>query len=291
MLGAMLGIAAAAIGSAAEADPAAVARGAYIAAAAGCDQCHTDSTHHGAPFAGGRLLDTPYGAVATPNITPDKASGIGSWSMADFVRAMRWGIAPDDSHYLPVFPFPYYARLSDGDIADLKAYLDGVTPVSRPHPAGAGSIALMGRTRAAVAVALSPPAAPWRPDPHRDAVWNRGAYLVATVGRCGDCHTPRDALGRPDPHRFLASGVSALSGKKAPNITPDRAAGIGGWSAADIEDLLKTGETPNFDLVGGDMVEIVRDTRRLTDADRHAIAVYLRTVPAIASPAKPPPKK
>ncbi|HVC52684.1 MAG TPA: cytochrome c [Stellaceae bacterium] len=271
---------------AAAADPDAVARGAYLAAAAGCDQCHTDTAHHGAPFAGGRVLDTPYGAIPTPNITPDKATGIGAWSMADFVRAMRWGIAPDDTHYLPVFPFPFYARLSDGDLADLQAFLDSRAPVSRPDPAGPGSIALIGRTRAAIAVALTAPATPWRPDPHRDAVWNRGAYLVATVGRCGDCHTARDALGRPEQDRRLGGGISRLSGKKAPNITPDHATGIGDWSAADIEHLLETGETPDFDLVGGDMAEIVHNMRRLTEADRRAIVVYLKSVPAVSSPAK-----
>jgi mono/diheme cytochrome c family protein len=201
---------------------------------------------------------------------------------------MRWGIAPDDTHYLPVFPFGFYARLRDGDIAELKAFLDSQTPVSRPDPAGPGSIALIGRTRAAITVALTASAGPWQPDPHHDAVWNRGAYLVATVGRCGDCHTPRDAFGRPEQHRFLSGGISALSGKKAPNITPDPAGGIGDWSDVDIEDLLKTGETPDFDLVGGDMVEIVRNARRLTDADRRAVAVYLRSIPAIAKSAAAP---
>src|SRR5580704_11304758 len=140
-------------GGAASAEDAAVARGAYLAAAAGCDQCHTNSKDSGEPYAGGRLLQTEFGIVTTPNITPDVTSGIGDWSEADFVRAMRWGLAPDGTHYVPAFPFPYFGRLSDGDLADLKAYLDSRTPVSQPAVAGAGSLALFARARAAIGIA------------------------------------------------------------------------------------------------------------------------------------------
>jgi mono/diheme cytochrome c family protein len=266
------------------AEPEAVARGAYLAEAAGCARCHTDGERQGPTYAGGRRLTTEFGVVTTPNITPDKATGIGSWSAADFARAMRWGIAPDDSHYVPVFPFPFYNRLTESDLADLKAYLDSLPPVSRPDLPGAGSTALVARARAAVGVAATAMQGPWHDDPARDPVWNRGAYLVAGVGRCGGCHTPRSWWGAPDPQRHLAGAPAGPDGRKVPNITPDPKTGIGNWSEADIVTVLTDGTTPDFDEVGGSMAEIVRNTARLTEEDRRAIAVYLRSVPAVSTP-------
>jgi len=269
--------------SAAPSGAADAARGAYLAEAAGCGRCHTDNERQGPAYAGGRRLTTEFGVVTTPNITPDKATGIGRWSDADFARAMRWGIAPDDSHYVPVFPFGSYNRLTEADLADIKAYLGSLPPVSRPDLAGAGSTALWERARAAVAVAATPLPGAWRDDPARHPVWNRGAYLVAGIGRCGECHTPRTWWGAPDPQRLLAGGRDHV-GKKAPNITPDSKTGIGNWSEAEIVTVLTDGATPNFDEVGHSMAEIVRNTARLTEEDRRAIAVYLRTVPAVSTP-------
>ena len=268
-------------GGAASAQEAAVARGAYLAAAAGCDQCHTDRKNGGAPYVGGRLLETEFGIIATPNITPDVATGIGGWSAAEFVWAMRWGIAPDGAHYVPAFPFPYFGRLSDGDLTDLKAFLESLPPVSRPRIAGAASLALLARARAAIGIAVAANPSPPAAAPAKDPPVARGAYLAATVGRCGDCHTPLTWFGAPDPDRFLAGSHGGFEGKAAaPNITPDLKTGIGRWSEDDITSLLKDGETPDGDFVGGPMAEIVRNTARLTDDDRRAIAAYLKTVPA-----------
>lgn len=224
------------------------------------------------------MLASEFGAIPSPNITPDVATGIGGWSVADFVRAMRWGIAPDGTHYVPIFPFPYFARLSDADLADLKAFLDSLKPVSNPV-AGPGSPALFERARAAIGTAIagmstSSPALSSGGGPVA-----RGAYLVATVGHCGDCHTPLGWLGAPDLDRFLAGSSGGLEGNKAPDITPDPQHGIGKWSEDDIVKALKDGETPDFDVLGGAMAEIVRNTARLTDDDRRAIAAYLKTVP------------
>jgi mono/diheme cytochrome c family protein len=262
----------------------AVERGAYLAAAAGCDQCHTDSEHDGQPYAGGRLLATAFGTIATPNLTPDRRTGIGRWSAADFTRAMRWGVAPDDSHYVPAFPFPFYNRLSERDLDDLKAFLDSLPAVARPDLQGAGSTALLARARAAIAIVATPLPGPWQPDPEKDLVWNRGAYLVATLGRCGDCHTPRTVLGAPDPERFFAGAPAGPDGKKVPNITPDRKAGIGDWTVDDIVGVLTDGHTPYFDFVGRPMAEIARNTARLTEEDRRAIAFFLQSIPAVSSP-------
>ncbi|HEY1299441.1 MAG TPA: cytochrome c [Stellaceae bacterium] len=270
--------------SAAAAAPGSVERGAYLAAAAGCDQCHTDTQNHGRPYAGGRSLETPFGTLVTPNITPDRETGIGRWSEADFERALRWGIAPDDSHYLPAFPFPFYSRLSSADLADIAAFLRTVAPVRQPNRSGRPRP--FAALRGAVAVAAWPSEARWRPDPKTDPVWNRGAYLVAGIGRCGDCHTPRNWLGAPDAARALSGAPAGYGRKATPNITPDAETGIGRWSEADIATLLKEGQTPDFDFVGGAMAEIVRNTTRLSDADRHAIAVYLRTVAPVHSQKK-----
>ena len=262
----------------------AVKRGAYLAGAAGCAQCHTDREHGGTPYAGGRrLFDIRYGTILTPNITPDRKTGIGKWRHADFVRAMRWGVAPDDSHYLPVFPFPFYNRLTERDLADLEAFIGSLAPVENPPSDTGKGLFLLARARAAVAVAADGFPGPWRPDPARGAAWNRGAYLVATVGRCGDCHTPRDWLGAPDETRLLAGTSHGRDGKKVPNLTPDPATGLGTWSEADILTLLETGQTPDFDFVGGGMGEIVEDTARLSDADRRAIAVYLKSLRPVVS--------
>lgn len=124
---------------------------------------------------------------------------------------------------------------------------------------------------------------PWQPDPDKDPVWNRGAYLVAALGRCGDCHTPRTILGAPDAARFLAGTLEGPDGKKVPNITPDGKTGIGNWTLDDIIGLLTDGHTPDFDFVGGSMAEIVKTTARLSAEDRRAVAVYLRSVPAVSS--------
>jgi len=267
----------------AAADPGLAIRGAYLAAAAGCDQCHTDTKNGGSPYAGGRALETRFGTIFTPNITPDRATGIGRWRLADLERALRWGIAPDSSHYLPAFPFPFYNGLTDTDLIDLKAFLDGLPAIFRINIAAAPGIFSTLWTRAAITVVSECFPGPWQPDPTKDPAWNRGAYLVNTVGRCGDCHTRRNWLGAPDLKRQLAGRPAGSGGKAFPNITPDSETGIGKWSEDDITTLLKDGQTPDFDFVGGAMAEIVKNTTRLADADRRAIAVYLRSLPAVRS--------
>ncbi len=260
------------------ADDAAIARGAYLAAAAGCDQCHTDTKNGGAPYAGGRQLATEFGTITTPNITPDKATGIGGWTFEDFIRAMRWGVAPDGTRYVTTFPFPYSRQLSDSDLADLKAFLDSLASVSRPGLGRADSLALLARARDAVGVAITASSA--LPPAPNDPMIARGAYLAVAVGYCGDCHTPRTWLGALDADRELAGSAGWFNAKKGPNITPDAKTGIGNWSIDDIATSLKTGETPDFDILGGSMAEIVRNTARLTDGDRRAIAAYLKSLPA-----------
>lgn len=222
-----------------------------------------------------------FGTIISPNITPDRETGLGKWRRDDLTAALRWGIAPDDSHFLTSFPFPHYNRLTQDDLADLEAFLETVPPVRQVNSAGRRK--LFAAAANAAAVAATPFPGPWQPDPKRDAAWNRGAYLVATVGRCGDCHTRRNWLGVPDSNHSLAGAPAGHGSKGAPNITPDPKTGIGSWSIDDVMALLKTGQKPDFDFVGGSMGEIVDNMAKLTDDDRRAIAVYLKSLPPLPS--------
>jgi mono/diheme cytochrome c family protein len=204
--------------------------------------------------------------------------------LGDFEQALRWGIAPDGSHYLPAFPFLFYNLLVYDDLVDLKAFLGSLPAVSQVNLIAGPT--LFSAARAAITVVAEDFPGPWQPDATKDAAWNRGAYLVATIGRCADCHTPRNRLGAPEPARLLAGTPAGPGGKAVPNITPDSETGIGKWSMEEIVTLLKDGQTPDFDFVGGAMAEIVRNTARFTDADRRAIADYLRSLPAIHSSAR-----
>jgi mono/diheme cytochrome c family protein len=273
----------------AAADPAAVARGAYLFDAADCVGCHTDVKNHGKRLAGGRALSTPFGIFYSPNITPDRDHGIGAWSLADFQRALRDGISPAGAYYFPVFPYPSFSGMSDQDIADLFAYLQAQQPVpqaARPHAVGAP---FSWRFLQIGWRALFFTRGPLRPVPDKDEVWNRGNYLANAVAHCGECHTPRNRFGGLERSLAFSGNPQGPDNQKAPNITPDAESGIGRWSIAEITELLKTGQRPDFDSVGYGMAEVVKGTAKLTDADREAIATYLKSLPPIVT-AKTPKK-
>jgi len=268
-----------AIASSAQADDEdAIKRGAYLFAAADCAGCHTDVKNEGKPLAGGRALRTPFGTFYGPNITPDPQYGIGTWTEAQFRRALREGIAPGRTHLFPVFPFPSFTGVTDRDIADLYVYLKTQPPVpqpSKPHevtpPFGFRFGLVFWRL-------LFFDEGPWQPDPARDMVWNRGSYLANAVAHCGECHTPRNFMGALKTSLAFSGNPQGPDGQRAPNITPDPEKGIGKWSFEDIENVLKTGQLPYFDYVGSGMAEVVKGTSQLTDDDRHAIAVYLKSL-------------
>ena len=259
-----------------------VERGKYLFAVAGCAGCHTDKKSKGALLAGGRKLATPFGVFYSPNITPDPGTGIGRWRDADFIRALREGIAPDGSHYFPVFPYPSYTGMTDADLTDIKAYiftLPAIAKANKPHQVTApfGWRFLLPIWKA---LYFSP--GPFRPDAAKGQEWNRGAYLVNAVGHCGECHTPRDALGGKKTTMALAGTSQGPEGGLIPNITPDKQTGIGRWPDADLEELLQTGMLPDGDFVGSEMGEVVdQATSRLSGADRKAIMIYLRSLPAV----------
>jgi mono/diheme cytochrome c family protein len=265
----------------AAADDAAVKRGAYLFTAADCVACHTDVKNQGPPLAGGRPLATPFGTFYGPNITPDKKDGIGDWSEADFRRALREGKGKGGEYLYPVFPFPAFARMTDRDIADLYAYImaqPAVAKADKPHeltfPFG-WRFTLLGWR-----LLFFRDAGPLEPVAGQSAEWNRGRYLAEAVVHCQECHTPRNVLGGLKSDAAYAGNPHGPDGQKAPNITPDDATGIGKWSLDEIEDLLKTGATPDQDYVGSGMGEVVKGTGELTPEDRHAIALYVKSLPA-----------
>lgn len=266
------------------ADEAAVVRGEYILHAAGCIGCHTDVKNGGPPLAGGRALKTPFGTFYTPNITPDMETGIGGWSEEDFINALREGIAPDGSHYFPVFPYPSYTRMTDADMRDLRTYLLSLKAVNRPVPAHDVPFPFSWRFLQTGWKILFFSQGAYVPDPDRDATWNRGAYLVQGLAHCGECHTPRNGLGGLDNDMFLAGTPDGPDGELVPNITPDQQTGIGSWSAGDLVQLLKSGLKPDFDDVQGSMYEAIEHgLKYLSEEDLNAIATYVLSLQPIAN--------
>ncbi len=263
-------------------DPDAVQRGAYLAEAANCAGCHTDTKHGGARLAGGGAVETPFGTYFSRNITPDPTAGIGAWRDADFLRALRRGVAPDGSHYFSAFPFPAFTFMTDRDILDIRAYLMTQPPAAQPNRPHEVGFPFDVRASMVLWRALYFEPGPFKPDPAQSEVWNRGAYLVTAVAHCGECHTPRTVLGGLDEdRRFGGNKLSGLNGKLAPNISSDEKDGIGKWRAEEIADLLESGMMPNGDFAAAPMSEVVKGTAKLTDADRLAIATYLKTVPPV----------
>ncbi len=250
-------------------------RGTYLARMSGCIACHTDSKGGGALLAGGAAIETPFGTFYGPNITPDKRTGIGGWSLQDFSNAMTAGLKPDGRPYYPVFPYTSYTLMSDQDLADLWAALQTVPAVegrSKPN-----KIHTLFDHRYLLipwqTLFLEP--GPYKQDPDQSDAWNRGAFIVNGPGHCVACHTPRNLLGGLEEGSALEGGSGGPGGEKIPPITGE-ALREAGWTAEDIAYALKTGLTPDGDSMGGSMGEVVSGaTSQLTDEDRQAIATYL----------------
>jgi len=269
-------------------------RGERIFWAGGCASCHAKPGAEGdalLQLSGGLELKTPFGTFVPPNISPDANDGIGNWSIEEFGNAMMRGVAPDGSHLYPSFPYASYARMRPADVGDLFAYLQTLPAVSGKAAANRLSFPYNVRRGLGLWKRLylsDEPVVALAPDASEQL--ELGRYLVEGPGHCGECHTPRDMIGGTDKSQWLAGAVAAETGEgNVPNITPDEA-GIGSWSAGDIANYLETGFTPEFDSVGGSMVEVQRNMARLRPEDREAIAAYLKAIPAHANgyPARAP---
>lgn len=260
-----------------------IANGERVFWAGGCASCHAapgakDDAKR--VLAGGLPLKSPFGTFHAPNISPDETAGIGGWTLAQFGNAMKRGVGARGEHLYPSFPYGSYARMSDKDINDLWGFLRTLpksSNVAPPHDlpfpfnirlslGGWKLLFFTDRPRVAVG----------RDDPKIA----RGQYLVEGPGHCGECHTPRNALGGIENGRWLAGGPNPEGKGRIPNITPSDT-GIGAWSESEIVEYLTTGFTPEFDSAGGAMVAVVENMARLPAEDREAIAAYLKAVPAL----------
>jgi mono/diheme cytochrome c family protein len=253
-----------------------IERGRYLTRVADCAACHAGV--EGAPFAGGRPIETPFGVILAPNITPDSATGIGNRSDAQFDAAVRDGRMPDGSRLYPAMPYPYYTKMSRADVVAIRAYLRTVPAVH--NAVVVNQLPFPYRMRSVMAFwdALYFKAGEYREDPTKSPTWNRGAYLVEGPAHCGACHTPKSSLGGDEEKRAYQGYT--LQGWFAPDITNDDATGLGRWSATDIVEYLKRGHN-RYSAASGPMGEEVMDSSsRWTDADLGAIAEYLKSQPA-----------
>ena len=265
------------------------ANGETIFNVGGCASCHAvpnqpDRTRLG----GGLALASPFGTFYAPNISPDPNDGIGKWSETDFVRAVMKGISPEGTHYFPAFPYTSYAHAKSDDVRDLFAYLKTLPAVVgkvRDH-----DLPFPFNIRRNVGI--------WKllffddrlfiPDQSRPPSWNRGAYLVNSFGHCAECHSPRNRLGGIIASQRFAGGPDPEGKGWVPNITRK---GTSDWSQKDISYFLETGQTPDGDSAGGSMVPVIKNISQLSANDRDAIAEYIKSLPPVEGPPKPPKKK
>ena len=264
-------------GAAAQSD---AKRGAYLAKAAGCVGCHTEAKNDATPYAGGRALKTPFGTFYGPNITPHLSAGLGRWTEADFLRAMRMGVRPDGAHYFPAFPYPSFTRITDADLRDLWAYLRSLPPSARASLTHDLRVPFGWRFLVAGWKWLFFSPGAFSADPKQSPLLQRGAYLVGALGHCGECHTARNFLGGPKHERALAGAAKGPNGDRVPNLTPAK---LKKWNDGELKSFLQTGLTPDGDVAAETMGEVIRNTTsELTPDDLAAAIGYLRSLAPIA---------
>jgi mono/diheme cytochrome c family protein len=270
------------------ADPSeeAVERGKALVEAGNCAGCHTADPAK--PFAGGKRIDTPFGAVYSPNLTPDRNTGIGAWSDQDFHGALRFGVAPDGSRYYPAFPYPNFTRLTRPDILAIRAYLATLTPFANQVPPPELPFPLNYRVVMRLWNYLFFRPGILEPDQQKGTDWNRGRYLVEGLAHCGVCHTPKNMFGADKRGRAFAGGM--VGSWFAPRLDAAERSGLKSWSVEDIAEYLASGRNGKSHADGPMADVIVNSTSRMSDADIHAIAVYLKSLPPGApEPAVLPP--
>lgn len=256
--------------------------GEYLFHAGGCASCHSSTENRSEPalLGGGLEMNTEFGVFVVPNISPHPSRGIGYWTTLQFANAMLMGTSPAGRHYYPAFPYASYSRMSFGDLMDLKAYLDTL-PAVETDP-GNHRLKFPFNIRAGIGL--------WKvfnlkpafviPVSAGEAQLTRGRYLVEGAGHCGECHTPRNLSGGLNNKRWMAGAPNPDGEGKVPNITPHKN-GLSEWSQSDIAYYLESGFTPDFDTVGGSMVEVQENMAELRKEDREAIAAYLKYIPPL----------
>jgi mono/diheme cytochrome c family protein len=263
-----------------------IARGQYLARAADCQACHT--AKGGVPFAGGLAFNLPFGSIFSPNITPDKDTGIGDWTDAQFLSALHRGVDDQGHPLYPAMPYPAYTYMTDADALAIKAYLFSLKPVHRPDQDNTLVFPYNQRSLMAIWGVLFNPDQRFQAHTDRSPQWNRGAYLSEAMAHCGDCHTPRNLAQALDNHRKYAGAVAA--GWRAYNITSHRLYGVGAWSDTELAQYLSTGHANARGSAAGPMAEAVDlSLSHLTPSDIAAMVVYLRSIPPVATPDQPAP--
>jgi mono/diheme cytochrome c family protein len=253
-----------------------VQRGEYLARAGDCISCHT--AQGGAPYAGGYRLDTPFGYILSPNITPDPDTGIGSWSADDFYRAMHDGVNKAGQYLYPAMPYDFYSKVTREDIAAIYAYLLTVKPVRNAVDVNHMNFPFSLRSTMVVWRELYFKEGTLKPDPTRTPSWNRGAYLVEGLEHCSGCHSPRNLIGGIEKSKDFTGAV--IDGWFAPDLTTDITTGLGTWTVDQLATYFKTGDIKGKTTAFGPMAEVVQNSlSSLTDADLRAMAEYLKSLP------------
>jgi mono/diheme cytochrome c family protein len=261
------------------------ANGVLVFNAGGCASCHAvPNQPDRLKLGGGLAIPSPFGTFYAPNISPDEKDGIGRWTEAEFVTAVTRGVSPGGTHYFPAFPYTSYAHAKVEDIRDLFAYLKTLNPVSGKVRDHALPFPFNIRRNVGIWKLLFFDSTPFAPDASRSAQWNRGAYLMNSLGHCAECHSPRNFLGGIIKTQRFAGGPNPEGEGWVPNITQK---GLAEWSVKDIDYFLETGQTPDGDSAGGSMVRVIKNTSQLPASDRAAIAEYLKSLPPVEGPPKP----
>jgi mono/diheme cytochrome c family protein len=258
--------------------------------AGGCSSCHAvPNQPDRLKLGGGLAIPSSFGTFYAPNISPDPNDGIGRWTEADFVTAVLKGTSPNGAHYFPAFPYTSYQHARIEDVRDLFAYLKTLAPVTgkaRDHDVpfpfnirldvGVWKFLFMGGKFL--------DSKPLVPDAAHSPQWNRGAYLVNSLGHCAECHSPRNFLGGIVATQRFAGGPNPEGEGWVPNITQK---GLADWSAKDIAYFLESGQTPDGDSAGGSMVRVIKNTSQLSPGDREAMADYIKSLPPVEGPPRP----
>jgi len=250
-----------------------VKAGAALAAIGNCVSCHT--REGGAPYAGGRPIDTPFGKIHATNITPDASTGIGGWSEAAFSRAVREGVSRDGRHLYPAFPYDHMAKMSEADVKSVYAFLMTRRAVAAATPVNDIPFPFNIRSLVAGWKLFSLDRAGFKPDAAKSAEWNRGAYLVEGLAHCGSCHTPRNILGAEDKSQAYAG--SEVQGWTAPALGATSTAAVP-WTAERLTDYLGKGRSPQHGVAAGPMAEVIRNLAQVPESDIKAMATYVASL-------------